>query len=247
MNLESISMLLEPSEIAATIQRAESTLAMMNSLSGGWISDQITPADFNTMIDAIEVGESGLKPLFIRAAAAEKGAEGRLAVALDGLHAATVKAVGVARLAWAADPARAKVVAALRSGGQVARDIVDEAEAWEIAWEEVDPAFAPVAGLTLAAFQTLLAATRTAQGGMRRAAVHRRQAGGRLAAALAALDETAKSWYALATVVFDATTPEGAALRGTIPTTYQPKYYQAAKRRRKERKAAAAAPSTPPA
>lgn len=84
----------------------------------------------------------------------------------------------MARLSWAADPAHSKVVAALRSGGQVARDIVDEAEAWEIAWEEVDPAFAPVTGLTLAAFQTLLATTRTAQGAVRRAAVHRRPGGG---------------------------------------------------------------------
>lgn len=237
-------MILEQSEINAVIGRAESTLAGMKTLSDVWVSDQITPVDFNTMIEAIDDGATGLKMLFRRAEAAEQSAEGRLTAALDDLHAATVKGVGVARLAWAADPARAKVAKALRSGGQVARDIVEEAEAWEMAWEEVDAAFAPVAGLTLAAFQTLLATTRTAQAAVRRAAVHRRSAGGRLAAALAALDETAKSWYALATVVFDATTPEGAALRGTIPTTYQPKYYQAAKRRRKERKAAADTPPT---
>ena len=112
-------------------------------------------------------------------------------------------------------------------------------------WEEVDPAWVPIAGLTLTFFQELLTTARTAQREERRMRVRRRRAGAALAVALSELWDLSVRWYDIATAVFADEESDGASVLRQIPTTYVPRYAEAAKQRRAARKAAAAGGGEP--
>jgi len=215
----------------------------MHALEDRWTWGDKTPEQYRALLSTVQGGANTLGNLRIVAQTVEGGAEAEVNVGMSELHRATVRGLGVARIAWTGETGRAYLVAALSASGKSATDILREAQDWETAWRLTDPVFIPTAGLTLAGLQGQIATLVAALAALREKVVLRRQADARLAEALAELNDIAQAWYAVATTVWDAETTEGATLRGTIPTTYRPRYAAAAKRRR----AAASAGTPPPA
>jgi hypothetical protein len=251
-------MKLSPSAVTTVIQFAEKeaildrvlkTSTMMDALATEWVWDVISPADFYAALTAIRGPSDSLEWVAETVGFEERHALRAQERVLAELHKATVRALAVARVAWGEDTERLMVLASLGASAQQGPEIGEEAEAWETAWMEVDPGFVPVAGLTLASFQEKIAAARAAAVEARRWTVQRQRAQARLALALHQVNQWSQRWYAVATAMFDAETPQGDKVRRAIPTTYVPRYYAAAKRRRAERRAEGAVPETanPPA
>lgn len=238
-------------EITAIFDRAGATLAQMGILAEKWTWDTCPPDLFEQKMAQIRGGPDLVGPaldtLYTQAEFDENHGKGDLARALKRLHSATVTCLGVARVVWEGNPEAAEILSDLSASGQVEDDIFDEAERWEIAWEEIDPDWTPKPGTTLPVFTALIATAREARRASLKATFRRQRAEVRLSRAVRELDQLQKRWYGVATAIFDEETSEGEGIRAQIPTTYVPRYAAAAKRRRKERKAAAAAAaSTPP-
>ena len=223
----------------------------MQGIAEKWTWDLCPPDLFEQKMTHIQGGpdlpELALKILYIEAEFDEVHQKNVLAQELKALHAATVTCLGVARVAWDSNPEAAEVLSGLSAAGQVEDDILDEAERWEIAWQEIDPTWVPVPEVTLAALTALIATAREARRASLRATFRRQRAEVRLSRAVRELDRLQKRWYGMATAIFDEESAEGSGIRSQIPTTYVPRYAAAAKRRRKERKAAAAAAAQSPA
>ncbi len=241
LSSEDITRLLQSKEKNAILERARSSLAVMSQIEGLEVWSVASPGEFAARLAAIEQG--GLSQALADAEFAERSAQGERERAVEALHAATVRALAVARVAWEGVPARVAVLAPLSAKGQARGVIVDEGEEWAAAWEELEPGWVPLEGLTLAAFQALLAAVPTALRAERRVRVRRRVTGAALAVALAELWSLSLRWYQWALAVVP---DEKAECLNQIPTTHVPRYAAAKKQRRAERKAAAAASAATP-
>ena len=235
LSAEAITRLLQQSEREAILDRATPTLSVMKHLGAEWTWDVISPAAYEARLDAITV--SGMTQALVNAESDEREAVGNRERAVEVVHRETVRVLTVARVAWREVPERWVLVAPLGAVGQTTRAILDEGEEWETVWAETEPGWVPIAGLTLASFQGLLAAVPGALREERRMRVRRRRAGAVLAVALAELWDLSLRWYLVATAVLD---KEAAELLQQIPTTYRPRYAEAAKQRRAAKKAAVA-------
>jgi hypothetical protein len=223
------------------------TLAAMTTMLAGFDLGVISPADYLAARETIRGGADDLEQAHVDAESDERQAHRVAEILLAELHKSTVRALAVVRVAWAGDQERMEVVAPLRASAQKGAAILGEAEAWETAWAELDPAYAPVPELTLPGFQAQIVAAQEALAEARRMTVRRQRAGARLALALASLNQFNLRLYAVATAMFGPETPEGEMVRKTITTTYVPRYHEAAKRRRAARRAEKAAPAETPA
>ena len=244
---EVVATILQSAEKEAILERALRTVVTMTGLAPAWQWSGISPGDFDAEMTAIRGPGVSLEDV-AQMADYEEGEVGRLQERLlAALHKATVRALAVARVAWAEETERTEVLAPLHAAAQQGPEILEEAEVWEMAWAEVDPAFQPLADLALTDFQAQIAAARNAGTEARRMTVRRQRAQARLAVALHRLNQHSQRWYAVATATFDEDTMEGERIRSSIPTTYEPRYYAAAKRRRAARKAEKAALADAPA
>ncbi|MCE9611690.1 MAG: hypothetical protein K8R23_15940 [Chthoniobacter sp.] len=230
LSADAITRLIQDSERSEVMHRAQTTLAVMQTLAAEWTWEVESPAQFAARLTAI--GSGGLEQALVDAESAERTAGQMRETAVAAVHRETVRALALARVAWRELPERLVAVAPLGAGGQTLPAIMAEGEEWAAAWEETDPAWVPVPGLTLAFFQSLLAAVATAQREERRLRVRRRRAGAALAVALDAVWELAVRWFAVATAVFPETDASAAAQLRLIPTTYVPRYAAAARQRR---------------
>jgi hypothetical protein len=209
--------------------RATKTLSAAKQLASQWTWQEKTVAEMEAALVAF-IGDKDANPpvagqeeITSDAERAMLAARGAWDAQLDTLHRRTMQGVGMAKSRHRDDPAKLAVLAPLTARGDSRSVTLDEALAWESAWAQVDPAWAPLPANTLPAFQALrrLCAEdlKTAYSDAR--AVWRAQAE-KLNAAAEALDDASVAWYADATRVFPAGTPEGDMIRGTIPTTYSP-------------------------
>lgn len=244
---DAVATIIQFAEKEAILERAFHTSVIMESFAPGWQWSVISPAEFEAEMTAIRGPGVSLEDAAAAASSDEGHARRVREILFTGLHKATVRALTVARVAWAEETERMEVLAPLSASAQQGLEILEEAEEWETAWGEVDPAFLPVAELSLTDFQAQIVAARNALAEERRMTVRRQRANARLAVALHRLNQLSQRWYAVATATFDEDTPEGERIRRKIPTTYEPRYYAAAKRRRAARKAEKAAPAETPA
>jgi len=209
--------------------RATKTLSAAKSLSAEWIWQEKTLAEMEAQLAAF-VGDKDAAPPVVGqeeiASDAEQvmlDARGAWDARLDTLHRRTMQGVAMAKTRHRDDPAKLAVIAPLGADGDSRAGILAEALAWESAWAEVDPAWAPLPANTLAAFQALRRECnedfRTAHSDAR--AAWRKQAE-KLNALASDIDDASVAWYADATRVFPAGTENGDMIRGTIPTTYSP-------------------------
>lgn len=209
--------------------RASKTLSAAQQIAAAWTWQEKTLAQMQAALVAI-IGDNTAAPPVAgqeeAASAAEQAmlaARGAWDAQLDVLHRRTVQGVGMAKNKYRNDPAKLAVLGGLTARGTSRKETLDEALAWESAWAQVDPAWAPLPANTLAAFKTL---RNQCEEGLRDAYSDAQSAWrkevGRLAELVAAMEDINQAWYADATRVFPAGTPEGDMIRGTIPTTYHP-------------------------
>jgi hypothetical protein len=205
------------------INRVQTTIATQNIIADKWVWDELDVPGWQAKLDTLENPETGLRFAVLRADGAEGGARAGWDVTLSELHEETVTGVGAARVRWRRQRPEREIVAALSARAQDRAGRFDEAEAFAIAWEELEPAWEPVPGMTLAAFSAKVELARTNRRETLLLELRRRRAEGRLMVAAAELEELAQAWYAVATSIFSGTsdaTRAVAELLANIPTTY---------------------------
>ena len=202
--------------IALTLTRARATRSAQNSVKDVWVWDEKTIADWDAAIADTQAGQQA-----VAANEADLLARrGSLDNALSDLADQTRRGLALAKIRYRNDGARRTVVARLTGRSDSRTRALESASAWASAWAELDPAFAPTTGSTLAAFNTLRARCETLQNEYAQARADLRASAETQNRRAARLDGDCKAWYAAATRIFPASTAEGAMIRGTIPTSY---------------------------
>lgn len=225
--------------------RVVKTTSAAKQVAATWTWDEKSIAAMETQFAGIAGNKSATPPVPGQESVTSTAeqlmltARGGWDTALDQLHRWTVQGVNMAKSRFRNDPAKSSQLAGLEARGSSRSGTLDEALAWESGWTSVDSAWAPLPGLTLAAFSTLRKqANESLKSAYSDARATWRAAAEKLGTLAAAMEDTNEAWYANATRVFPGGTPEGDMIRGTIPTTYVPKS--------KEPTAPVTAPPAPP-
>ena len=122
---------------------------------------------------------------------------------LDRLHSWTVQSLGMARSKYRKDAVKTAQLNGLTASSNSRAETLSEALDWESAWGNIDPAWAPLPALTLAAFKTL----REGCNENFKTAYSDAQAGWRdeveeLGQMLRDMEDVNEAWYADATIAF---------------------------------------------
>jgi hypothetical protein len=215
--------------------RAAKTISAAKQLAVKWTWEEQTSDQMQAALTAI-VGDGDATPPIIgqeevasQAEQAMFAARGAWDSNLDDLHNRTVQGVAMAKNRNRKNPANLAVLAGLTARGTSRAETLSEALAWESAWTKIDAAWVPVAGNTLAAFKTLRQqCAEDLQQAYADTQADYRQEAEKLADMADNLEQSNQAWYADATVVFPAGTPDGDMIRSTVPTTYNPSLSKAA-------------------
>ena len=222
----------QPVEVHAIINRTAYSIACQTQIAAEWVWQEKSVAVWQAELDAVQEMGTGLQAILTARDAEMNGAESHLGAQLQQLHDDTVAGLGVARIRWRQHPERGIAFRQLSGLGRTPEQTLAEAEMWELAWEEFEPGFVPMDGLTLAVFASRRTAAMAAMRAVRRARLRRALDAGNLAVAMVNLEDTAQAWYAEATSIF----PEGSGVAAevirSVPTSYVPRYAEASKRRR---------------
>ena len=194
--------------------RLVKTHAVQNRLSATWIWDGASLDNWQDAISSLDVA----RDTFQDATAATQNARSAAAAGLMELHEATKQALGIAKIAFKSDPAKAGAFVGLQAVGKSYPTVSKSAQALSSAWQKANPAWAPLPGKTLAAYDTLRASINQQQAAVASALTAQKEARRTLQATLKTHDRLAKDWYAVATRVFPTNTQEGQLLRAEIPT-----------------------------
>jgi hypothetical protein len=209
--------------------RTVKTISAAKQVSSAWTWADLSIAAMEELLAAVTGDATATPPVAGQeadAGAAEQvmlAARGTYDTALDQLHRWTVQGVGMAKARCRNDAAKSAQLANLSASESGREGILKEALAWESAWTNVDAAWVPLPGLTLAAFAALRKhANEDLKTAYADARATSRKASAKLGEMAADLNDVSQAWYASATRVFPEGTPEGDMIRGTIPTTYTP-------------------------
>ena len=213
--------------LAFVKNRAGKTIAAALAVMAKWVWPEKTIAQLQALLTAI-VGDATATPPLpgqegVTSAAEQAMLNARAAwdAGLDQLHTWTMNGLALARTHFMNQPAKLALLAGLTAKGESRPGILAEALAWEAAWSQADAAYAPLPGVTVAAFDTLrLQCLTTLQTDYNQKFSAWRDQVGILGRMAADLEQLLVAWYADATRIFDGGTPEGQMIRGTIPTTY---------------------------
>jgi hypothetical protein len=145
-----------------------------------------------------------------------------LDAALQELHRRTMQCLSLAKFHFRDEPSKLEALNRLTSNGAARRDIAREALALETAWQETDPAWAPSAENTFAAFQALRKQCSDLDAAFIAAYSTWRTQSEILNRKAAAMNDANVAWYAAAIRIFPAGTAEGDMIRRSIPTHYSP-------------------------
>ena len=209
------------------IDRASKSTAVAVTFSATWVWEEKSPAEHDAM-------RSGVEARLAVGSAAEAGmlaARAELDTALDTHHKQTALGVTLARNRHRHDAPKLATLSTLTARGDSRAGTREEARQWLAWWGEFDAAWAPMPGVTLAAFtarhaqiegtdtpvlapglvdnyDTTIARSRS------EAETANEDAG--------VLEDVNQAWYAAATAVFPEGTAEGDLIRGQVPTTHVP-------------------------
>ena len=206
--------------------RLADTIAVQATIAPDWVWDELSLAQWDAKQEELVGTPTSLMEVQRGLEADVNLAAGRLAVALQSLHDATVTGVGLARVRFRKEVEFAAVIGALSAAGQSRQAILDDAEEWVLAWEDLAPAWE--AGMSLAAFEALRAGGEAALRALRRAQVRMRRGAGRLRVLALEIEDLLQAWYGAATAIFTADTVDGEVVRSIKTTSDLPK-----KRRRR--------------
>ena len=197
--------------------RLNYTIAVQTQIADDWVWDELTLEQWAAKADELYGTPTSLMDLQGSINADVEMAAANLHEALRVLHDATVTGVGLTRVRFRKEVEFASVIAALSAAGQSRQTILDEAEDWALAWEDIAPDWE--AGMSLAAFEALRLAAEAALRNLRKTQVQVRRIAGRLLVLALEIEDLLQAWYAAATAVFQADTVNGGLVRG-IQTTY---------------------------
>ena len=201
--------------------RLADTIAVQTTIASEWVWDELSLAQWDAKQAEMVGTPTSLSEVQIGLEADVNQAAGRLAVALRSLHDATVTGVGLARVRFRKEVEFAAVIGALSAAGQSRQAILDDAEEWALAWEDVAPAWE--AGMSLADFEALRAAGEAALRALRKAQVRMRRGAGRLRVLALEIEDLLQAWYGAATAIFAADTVNGEVVRSIKTTSDRPK------------------------
>lgn len=209
--------------------RATKTISAAKQLITKWTWEEQTPAQMQTALEAITGNNSVTPPVIGQEEIASQAEQAMLAARgtwdakLDALHGLTVQGVAMAKNRNRNNPANLAVLGGLSARGTSRAEILDEALAWESAWTKISPTWVPVEGNALPLFKVLRKqCAEDLQQAYTDAQADYRQEAEKLADMADSLEQSSQAWYADATAVFTAGTPDGDMIRSTVPTTYNP-------------------------
>lgn len=210
--------------------RVDATYAVQKAIASDWVWPLRSVADWEADSLSLDKSQPGTPASdAISAITLGDSARGALDARLAALHEQTLAAVGVMRVRAQRNPALLPVVNELSARGDSRKVIEDEATSLLSGWkEEFGPAFSPAPGITLDGFTTLLTGSlltvppvpslRELKQGLSDAATRERKKVGAVSGILSRVERDAQDWYAEATSVYAAGTPNGDLIR-TVPTT----------------------------
>ena len=194
--------------------RVLATRSMQEQLQGDWTWTEATVADWNASVTALTTARDA----YADSLAAEGNARIDLKASAASLHAENKLTLGIAKTDFRNAPAKLGGFAGLQAVGASIPKTLATAQSISSAWQKADPAWTPVPGKTLAAYDALRSAVAGKQSALSSATAAVRQSNRALRARLTTEDKKAKAWYAVATRVFPVGTPHGDALRAAIRT-----------------------------
>ena len=190
------------------------TKAVQEMLQAKWMWPKAALADWQAGIESIEAAQDAAQD----AVATTQNARSVAAAGLTELHEATKQALGIAKITFRDEPAKAGAFVGLTAVKGTSGVVSRSAQALSSAWQKADAQWAPLPGKTLAAYDTLRAKISGQQATVAGAVTAQKEARKALQAALRVQDRLAKDWYGVATRVFTDSTPEGQLVRAEIPT-----------------------------
>jgi len=200
------------------LQRAQATRAAQAAIVLIWVWEEKTLAQWDSGIAAFILQIEAVED----ADADTLGKRGDLDAALDALRSLTRRCLSIAKNKYRNTPAKLEVLANLRVEAGSRSGKIQESLEWESAWEEVDAAWVPLTGVTLAIFKTQRLAAQTLLETFTNTQASTRGEGTKLIQLKDQLSADCRAWYEAATNVFLEGTPEGDMIRSTVPTTYTP-------------------------
>ena len=201
--------------------RLADTIAVQATIASEWVWDELTLVQWSNKQDEFVGTPTSLIEVQLGLDADVRLAAGHLASVLRRLHDATVTGVGLARVRFRKEVEFAAVIGALSAAGQSRQAILDEAEEWALAWEDIAPAWD--AGMSLADFEVLRTEGTAALRALRLAQVRMRRGAGRLRVLALEIEDFLQAWYGAATAIFAADTANGEVVRSIKTTSDRPK------------------------
>ncbi|WP_394793260.1 hypothetical protein [Armatimonas sp.] len=190
------------------------TQAVQGQLQAVWVWDKATLADWQAAIVSLD----GARDASQDAIATLQNARSAAAAGLTTLHEATKQALGIAKIAFRDQPTKAGAFVGLTAVSKSFPAVSRSAQALSSAWQKADPAWVPLPGKTLAAYDAIRAQVNAQHAAVASAVSAQKDTRRALQAALKVQDRRSKDWYAVATRVFPDNTPEGQLVRAEIPT-----------------------------
>ena len=194
--------------------RLQATRDAQTTIAADWLWEEMTVAEW----DAQVTGFDAKKAAVIVQEGVMLGRRATFDNSIEQLHDRTVLGLKLARVKWRTDAARKAILSTLSAEGKV-RDVVEkEAQEFAAVWAEFDAAWAPDPLGTLAAFNTLLALCLTQENDYKKELTKWRDLAEEFNQYAKEAEDLCQAWYAAATAVFPAGTPQGDMIRGTIDT-----------------------------
>jgi len=193
--------------------RVQATYEAQQRLSPTWQWEEKSLADWEALLRRLRSEKAALDDT-------EAGVDvqmGALEAARKTLHQHTKQVLGLAKVRFRNEPAKLRAFAALQASNRSLTELRQVANDTLAAWQQTDPD-AHFGTLDTNAYAALLATlndTDKDAGGLRAARQQTRQA---LNKSLKVAQGDAVAWYAVATRVLPADTPDGQFLRAHIPT-----------------------------
>jgi hypothetical protein len=200
-------------------KRAIATLAVAKTLAPSWEWQEKTYADYEAQHKALADQEGAANEAEVDMVTARTTWDGQL----ETLHRRTMQGIAMAKTHFRNDALKLALVQNLEARGDSRTTILKEALDWEKAWKKTDPTWSPMPANTFATFGPLRElCAENLQHAYTEKLTDARSAANCLSQMGRALEDVNEAWYADATRVFPAGTPEGDIIRSQIPTTYAP-------------------------
>jgi hypothetical protein len=208
-------------DLGFVVERLKQTVAIQATIANDWVWSEMTLVAWDAKLDQLVGFPTSLVEVQIGLETDVNLASSGAAGVLKKLHDATVTGVELARVRFRKEVEFVWVLGALSAAGRSRQAILEEAEEWALAWEELAPEWE--AGMSLAAFEALRAEGLAAMRELRRAQVRMRRGAGRLRVLALEVEDLCQAWYAAATAIFAADTVNGEVVRSIKTTSSRPK------------------------